>query len=89
MAAFDRAEGSLGPVAEFLTGVLHDELRRRLEQVDVLATTKDRSVQDGRRYVEAMLGFEAYSHHLLQALQAPAHGTHADAGDKHGPGGHG
>jgi Family of unknown function (DUF6448) len=78
------ASGSPLPVAEFLTGVLHDELKRRLEQVNALAVTKDRSVRDGRRYVEAMLGFEVYSHHLLQALHAPAH-----AGDEHGHGAHG
>jgi Family of unknown function (DUF6448) len=64
--------GSPQPVAEFLTGVLQHELEHRLEQVKALAATKDRSVQDARRYVEKMLGFQVYSHHLLQALQAPA-----------------
>jgi Family of unknown function (DUF6448) len=77
------ATGSPDPVAELLTGVLHDELKRRLEQVNTLAATKDRSIKDGRRYVEAMLGFEVYSHHLLQTLQAPAHGQHEDAGNQH------
>lgn len=62
--------GSPKLVADFLVGVLHDELRRRLEKVTALAATRDRSVQDGRRYVEAMLGFEVYSHHLFQALRA-------------------
>lgn len=75
--------GSPNPVADFLTGVLQDELKHRLEQVNTLTATKDRSVQDGRRYVEAMLGFEVYSHHLLQALQAPAHGEHRDADHEH------
>jgi hypothetical protein len=58
------------PLADFLTGVLHEELKRRLEQVNMLAAGKDRSVPDGRRYVEAMLGFEVYCHHLFQALHA-------------------
>lgn len=71
--------GSPEPVAEFLTGVLHDQLKHRLEQVNGLAVTKDRSIADARAYVEAMLGFEVYCHHLLQALQAPAHGEHGDA----------
>lgn len=71
--------GSPQPVAEFLTGVLQEELKHRLELVSTLAATKDRSVQDARRYVEEMLGFVVYSHHLLQALQAPAH-------EQHGPG---
>ena len=28
-----------------------------------------RSLSDARRYVQAMLGFEVYSHHLLEAMQ--------------------
>ena len=78
--------GSPQPVTEFLTGVLHDELKHRLERVSTLAAAKDRSVQDARRYVEAMLGFVVYSHHLLQALQAPAHGQHGNAVSQHGRG---
>jgi hypothetical protein len=64
--------GSPRPVAEFLTGVLRHELERRLERVQMLAAKKDCSVRDARRYVEAMLGFEVYGHHVFQALQAPA-----------------
>lgn len=75
--------GSPEPVVVFLTGVLQDELGHRLEEVNALAVTKDRSVKDARRYVEAMLGFEVYSHHLLQALQLPAHGEHWDGGHEH------
>lgn len=75
--------GSPEPVAEFLTRMLHDELKRRLELVSTLAASKDRSIQDARRYVEAMLGFVVYNHHLLRALQAPAHGQHGDAGSQH------
>jgi hypothetical protein len=73
--------GSAAEVAQYLTGVLHDELKHRLEKVNTLATAKDQGLSDARAYVEAMLGFEVYSHHVLQALRAPAHG---DAG--HDPG---
>ena len=74
--------GSPAPVADFLTGLLHDQLKHRLEEVSSLAATKDRSVPDGRRYVEAMLGFVVYSHHLFQAMQASAHeGEHAHSHD--------
>lgn len=69
--------GSAQAVTEYLTGVLSDELKHRLDEVNTLAAVKERSVPDGRAYVEAMLGFQVYSHHLLQALHAPAHG---DAG---------
>lgn len=74
------ATGSAEPVAEYLTGVLHHELEHRLEKVNSLGTTKGRSVADARAYVEGMLGFEVYAHHLLQALRAPAHG---DASHQH------
>lgn len=74
------ATGSVEPVSEYLTGVLRDELKARLEQVNARSATRNRSVADGRAYVEAMLGFEVYGHHLLQAMHAPAHG---DAGHSH------
>jgi hypothetical protein len=54
----------------YLTRVLQDELSKRLSEVSALAATKDRSVADARRYVEAMLGFAVYSHSLLKALRA-------------------
>ena len=66
--------GSAEAVAEYLSGVLHDELKHRLEIVNSLAAVKDESVSSARDYVEAVLGFQVYSHHLLQALHAPAHG---------------
>lgn len=75
--------GSPEPVAQFLTGVLHDQLKHRLDEVNALAIAKDDSVADGRAWVEAMLGFEVYSHHVFQALQAPAHGEHHEG---HGSG---
>ncbi|GHH77980.1 DUF6448 family protein [Promicromonospora soli] len=70
--------GSPEPVAEFLTRVLHDELTHRLHKVNTLSAAKGRSVADGREWVEAMLGFQVYSHHLLQAMHAPAHAEQDD-----------
>lgn len=72
--------GSARAVAEYLTGVLNEELEHRLEKVRTLSAAKDRSVVDARAYVEAMLGFQVYSHHLLQALRAS---THGDGGHGH------
>ena len=68
------ATGSSEQVADFLSGVLRDELKHRLDEVSALAARKDESVADARAWVEAMLGFQVYSHHLLQALRAHAHG---------------
>ncbi|MFP3712633.1 DUF6448 family protein [Puerhibacterium sp. TATVAM-FAB25] len=68
------ASGSSRAVAQYLTRVLDDELDQRMERVNALAAVKDRSTADARAHVEAMLGFQVYSHHLLQALHGPAHG---------------
>lgn len=73
--------GSEQALAEYLTSVLSDELKHRLERVNALTAVKDQSVPAARAYVAAMLGFQVYSHHLLQALHAPAHG---DAGHQDG-----
>lgn len=75
--------GSAQGVADYLADILHSELTHRMEKVTALSAAKDRSVPDARAYVEAMLGFEVYSHHLLQALHAAAHG---DAGHGHSHG---
>lgn len=75
--------GSSEAVADFLAGVLRDQLEQRLEQVSTLAAGKHRSVADARAYVEAMLGFEVYSHHLFEAMHAPAHAAHGDAEREH------
>jgi hypothetical protein len=75
--------GSPDPVIDLLTDVLQEQVRHRLEEVNALSADRHRSVADGRRYVEAMLGFQVYSHHVLEALQAPAHGGHGDAGHTH------
>lgn len=77
--------GSADALVDFLMAMLREELTRRLEEVTALSGDRHRSVADGRRYVEAMLGFEVYSHHLFEAMQASAHG---DAGDEHPPAAH-
>jgi Family of unknown function (DUF6448) len=71
--------GTAEPVSDFLSDELKGQLRRRLDEVNRLAAGKGRSVQDARRYVEAMLGFEVYCHRLFQTLQAPAHHGHGGA----------
>ena len=67
------ASGSPTAVADYLTGALRAELKRRLDEVNSLSATKDQSVAHARNWVEAMLGFEVYAHHLLDAINAPAH----------------
>ena len=71
--------GSAEPVVDFLSDELELQLRRRLDEVTMLAAGKGQSVQAARHYVEAMLGFEVYCHRLFQALRAPAHHGHGGA----------
>ena len=71
--------GSAEALGNVLAGALRDELTHRLEHVVALSAGKDRSVPDARRYVEAMLGFEVFSHHLFLALRSDAHGERRNA----------
>lgn len=73
---------SIDHLADFLTDVLRNELEQRLDAVDKLNADRQRSLADERRYVEAMLDFQVYSHHLYEAMRAthhtaPAH-SHAE-----------
>jgi hypothetical protein len=61
-------------VAALLTRVLETELDTRLEQVRELRERRGRWLPYDRCYVEAMLGFEVYTHHVLKALHGSAHG---------------
>jgi hypothetical protein len=71
--------GYVEPILDFLTDELEGQLRRRLDEVTTLAAGRGQSVQDARRYIEAMLGFEVYSHRSFKALQSPAHHGHGGA----------
>ena len=72
-------EDSTDQLANFLSNALREELKHRLELVHDLARERDRSLEAPREYVEAMLSFEVYSHHLYQAIRSTTH----DEGAKH------
>lgn len=65
--------GSSEQLGDYLANVLRDELARRLDAVLDLAVHRARSMEDERRYVQAMLGYEVYSHHLYGAMRATDH----------------
>ncbi|GLB65583.1 DUF6448 family protein [Arthrobacter mangrovi] len=67
------AGGSVAEVSAFLAQELHAELERRLESVRALAGRADESVAAAREYVEAMLGFEVYTHKTYLAIHAQGH----------------
>jgi hypothetical protein len=64
------ATGSTEQLIAYLSRELREELSNRLGIVKALASDRDKSIADGRQYVEAMLGFEVYCHSVLKALQA-------------------
>ena len=70
------ASGDVDPVYRLLANDLHAELARRLHRVGQLAAGKDASVAAARAYVEALLGFQVYAHHVHQAMHAGPHGEH-------------
>lgn len=73
-------DGSPGPLVGFLTDLAGSEVGRRLEQVRALAAARHGSLAADRAYVEAMLGFEVYAHHVYAALTATADAHHHGAG---------
>lgn len=66
-------EGAADALADFLTDDLRRELVQRLDAIRTLSAGRDGSVRHEREYVEAVLGFEVYSHHLYQAMHAAEH----------------
>lgn len=66
-------DDSTDRLADFMCRALREELDHRLRLVHELAGQRDRSIEDARRYVEAMLGFEVYSHHLYESMRSADH----------------
>jgi Family of unknown function (DUF6448) len=72
-------ERSVEPVVALLAGVLREQ---RMDLIRKFAPDRERSVEEARRYVAAMLDFEVYSHHLHEAMRAGVH--HDPATEHHG-----
>lgn len=60
--------GKPDELSGFLAQLVRDEIDKKLVKVEELSATRNRSVSDAREYVEAMLDFEVFSHHLYLAL---------------------
>ena len=73
-------DGSPGPLTDFLTELLSGEVGQRLENVRSLAGARHDSIHQDRAYVEAMLGFEVYAHHVYLAVTSPADARHHGGG---------
>lgn len=75
--------GSPDEIADFLSEALRDALEKRLKLVNSLKASKDRSIDDARKYVEAMLDFEVYSHHLFRSIDSPDHSHRSETESDH------
>lgn len=64
------ASGDPNDLIAFMDDRIEHQIRDRLVRVKELAQARDGSVEADREYVEAMLGFEVYSHRLFEAMQA-------------------
>lgn len=57
-------------LADFLSAELRDRLDARVAEIGTLAAARSRSLADERRYVEAVLGLQVYSHRLYRQMHA-------------------
>lgn len=65
--------GKADKVVKMLTDTVRDELTRRFGHAMHLRKNATRGVTEAREYVEAMLGFQVYSHKLYLATKADPH----------------
>jgi hypothetical protein len=57
-----------GKVIDFLTGVLEDEIQKRFQRAISLKDHDINDISTAREYVNAMLGFVLYSHHIYKFI---------------------
>lgn len=70
--------GSPTKLVDTLTEMLRDEIQKRFKHMMHLREGINKSVDDAREYVEAMLGLQVWSHKLYQAIKS---GPHEHAGE--------
>lgn len=73
--------GSSDELAAILSDAVQEEVSRRLREVVELQPAADRSVDDGRRYVQAMLGLQVWANTVHQAIRAAPHEQHTAHAD--------
>ncbi len=77
-------QGDAREVIEFLTHTVEEELRERFKHAMARKNYNENDVDAAREYVEAMLGFELYSHHVYTNIKhARVHGEEGKSGHEH------
>src|SRR5665811_1487290 len=72
--------GSPDELVKTLSNMVREEVTHRLEHVMHLKLDKEKSVEDAREYVEAMLGLQVWSHSIYERIQDAAHNGHHQHG---------
>jgi Family of unknown function (DUF6448) len=68
--------GSPDELVKTLSNMVREEVTHRLEHVMHLKLDKEKSVEDARECVEAMLGLQVWSHSIYERIQGAAHNGH-------------
>lgn len=76
-------KGDPKEVIEFLSHVVEEQIRLRFNRVMAHKSYDVNDVAAAREYVEAMLGFELYSHHIYENIMAGREHGEETAGHKH------
>jgi len=71
--------GSPDELIEVLSGMLREEVTHRLHHMMHLKEYANKSVEDAREYVEAMLGLQVWSHSIYERIHGEAHAAHQHA----------
>ena len=69
--------GSADDLTKLLCDIVRQEVGARFEQVMRLKVTAGHSVDDARKYVSAMLGFQVYAHGVYKSSKASQHDGHS------------
>lgn len=64
------ADLSADGLEDYLTGELRGQLERRVEKLRELASLRMRSLEYERRFVEASLGLQVFSHRLFKHMRS-------------------
>jgi hypothetical protein len=75
------ADGLPDELSALLCNAAREEVERRLHDVVELQPAADRSVEDGRRYVQAMLGLQVWANTVHNAIRAAPHQQHTAHAD--------
>ena len=67
------AEGSPEPLIEFFIETVQAEIATRFEAMTLAKQHAGEGVEEARRYVDAMLGLQVWSHKLYKQMKATAH----------------